>query len=57
MDLDSAAIYHSYPNYNFKSELERMARELRVLHANLQKINDGKGCERLDIMVKNMVIS
>lgn len=41
IDLESAAIYSSYPNYNFKSEMEHVASELRRTHTNLQKINDG----------------
>jgi len=40
IELESAAIYSSYPNYNFKSEMEHVASELRRTHTNLQKIND-----------------
>ncbi len=41
IDLESAAIYCSYPNYDFKNEMEHVASELRRTHTNLQKINDG----------------
>ena len=40
--LESAVIYRSYPNYDFKSEMEHVASELRRTQTNLQKINDGK---------------
>ena len=46
IELESAAIYSSYPNYNFKSEMEHVASELRRTHTNLQKINDGKRQEK-----------
>jgi len=38
--LESAVIYRSYPNYDFKSEMEHVASELRRTQTNLQKIND-----------------
>ena len=39
--LETASVYRSYPNFDFKGELEKVASELRSMHKKLHLINNG----------------